>query len=292
MKPRRIKKSESVIMLIMLQVIFVIILFNVIISDSSFVKMKYSSIVFNIIILISTIGIVHGLQNIIKYCKEENQDNITNKYLDNVDELVNLVNDQRVNHYSHMQNILTLLHVKKSSEAENYVKDLLGDYTQEVMHRDIGQADLSAVINAKKVIARENRVRLYVRGKIKNNAFDIRPKDLAKILDSILNNSIEAARCYGENSWANIIVRDDNDNLYFKIINRGKICEDSIGRIYDLGYSTSAALGKGYGLYIVKRIIDGYDGIISINNGNNDTVITEITIPRKKVCSIPSLHVL
>lgn len=286
MKWNKRRKSEQLSLLFILQGMFAILYINMVIKYDSLINIHYSLLLFDIIYIAITLRISGDLKRADSYYKEEAEKKVINSHVESIEELIGIVNNQKTNHHMHMQTISTLLYLNKYDELSNYIKDVANDYTQDIIFRDVGHNVVTSIVNAKKVIAKENGVRFYIRGKISNKDFDINPNELSTVLSNVLNNAIEACKYYGENSWTNIIINDDSSNLYFKIVNRGHVKDEIIDDIYEMGTSTKQSIGKGYGLYIVKQIIDKYSGNIEIANNENNTVAVEITIPRRQECSI------
>lgn len=51
--------------------------------------------------------------------------------------------------------------------------------------------------------------------------------------------------------------------------------------MFKAGYTTKGSEGRGYGLYIVKKLLDKYKGSIFITS-NDNSVITTVHLPIKE----------
>lgn len=98
--------------------------------------------------------------------------------------------------------------------------------------------------------------------------------DLQKIISNIIRNSIDALDGKGL-----LIIKSyySYNNIIINIQNNGpEINKDIIEKIFEEGFSTKENKNgdNGFGLYIVKEIIDKYCGSISVNSDQNLTTFT------------------
>ena len=102
--------------------------------------------------------------------------------------------------------------------------------------------------------------------------------DLQRIISNIIRNSIEALNGKG------ILMIESYYNYNYIIINiknnGPEINEAIIGKIFEEGFSTKENKkgDNGFGLYIVKELIDKYNGNISVKS-NKDLTIFTIKLP-------------
>jgi len=99
------------------------------------------------------------------------------------------------------------------------------------------------------------------------------PKEYAQVLLNILANAKDALSERGvENPRIDITAFADGDNTVVTITdNAGGIPDESIGRIFDLYYTTKESSGgSGIGLYMSKNIIEkNMGGKLSVRNSDN-----------------------
>ncbi|CAK7020355.1 MAG: hypothetical protein PEPC_00843 [Peptostreptococcus russellii] len=108
----------------------------------------------------------------------------------------------------------------------------------------------------------------------------INPSDLNTLLVNILDNSVEALlnTDSSKNKYIRLYVYEDNIAYYVDIKNNSTKIDDS-EIIFKAGYSSSKKEDHGFGLSIVKEILDKYSGSIYVKSDDIITVFTLI-IPK------------
>lgn len=115
-------------------------------------------------------------------------------------------------------------------------------------------------------------VNIIVEEEAELNDLKISEYELHKILSNIVSNAITAM-----NKKGLIIIKTYRifGNLYISIKNNGpKIDENVINRIFDSGFTTKKDNGKkenGFGLAIVKEIVENNNGKINVESNNDYT---------------------
>lgn len=110
---------------------------------------------------------------------------------------------------------------------------------------------------------------------------DISELELYRVIVNIVNNAIKAMKNRG-----NLIVKsyENLENIIIKIENDGEeIPEDVIHKIFEPGFTTKNNNNKnhGYGLSIVKELIENYNGTISVKSSSSKTEFI-IALPIKE----------
>ncbi|MHB8987050.1 MAG: sensor histidine kinase, partial [Eubacteriales bacterium] len=86
---------------------------------------------------------------------------------------------------------------------------------------------------------------------------NIPPWDLCSILGNLLDNAFEAAvQDYVDRRVA-VEIKRENGNYVLYVYNTGpKISENSKQRLFTAGYTTKESEACGYGLYLVKKLVE------------------------------------
>jgi len=113
-----------------------------------------------------------------------------------------------------------------------------------------------------------------------NDNFSIRPNTLHRALLNLVNNSIK----YNSKNKKKIkiIVTDDSQNTYIKVIDNGDgISNSNLSRVTEIFYRENQddKKGMGLGLPIVKRCIGKMSGSLKIESEKNKSTTVTIVIP-------------
>lgn len=101
--------------------------------------------------------------------------------------------------------------------------------------------------------------------------------DLFRILLNIFKNAVEAVDTEGEITIVHRLEKiNDRSFIKIEVIDNGiGISEDNLRKIFEPEFSTKLKKQEsGYGLYIVKEIIEEYGGSIEASSKNNETKFT------------------
>ena len=103
--------------------------------------------------------------------------------------------------------------------------------------------------------------------------------DLSRAMQNIVSNAIQALPAGGgrvEVSW-----RDNGNRIEVVVRDNGKgIPPDSLEKVFDPYYSTKkAAGGMGLGLFITRKVIEGHDGTVRLENNPEGGVTARISLP-------------
>ena len=156
--------------------------------------------------------------------------------------------------------------------------DDLGKSLKSIIDRN-GNVKSSAEVNLKSSVvfsmslkpARECGIHVIVEDRADFTLLEIDEMELYRIVSNIVNNAIKAMDKQGI-----IIAKTYNTDTYLKIRienNGPKIEESILSKIFNSGFTTKSDLDKnhGYGLSIVKELIEKYDGKISVRSTDEST---------------------
>ncbi|MEK4231193.1 sensor histidine kinase [Solibacillus sp. FSL H8-0538] len=196
--------------------------------------------------------------------------------------LITSVSSLRHDFTNHIQVVHGLLQLGEAEQAQQYLSSLSKEVQAiESLKLNIDHPGLSILLQTKKLAAQNHNIDMDVT--ISRNAFDkIKTTDLIKILSNLIDNAIDAAIELPENERKITIDCKTFDTQYvFKITNTGpKIIENE--HVFKKGYSTKKTeQGKlrGQGLFIVKEVVNEYNGTISIDSTNELETTAMVKIP-------------
>ncbi len=277
-----IKKSHIVIITILFQGIF-FSLFNLIIYISKSVEaFKSNTLVLNIAIIVLTFLMVLSIRYIIRYDEQELELHYIKANLKNTEELINLLRIQKHDHINHLQTLQSMAFLSEYDKLSEYLNGIVNNYKYTGKIIRVGHPALTALINVKKELAEKNNINFNVVLKFKINGLEIQSWDLCSLVGNLIDNAIEAAMDCKTDKFIKIIIDRIDSKYLFEITNSGYLSPNLDKKIFQPGFTTKGASeGRGYGLYIVQKILDKYNGKLGIEN-INDTVNFKIYLPIKE----------
>ncbi|WP_186672844.1 GHKL domain-containing protein [Sporosarcina sp. BP05] len=207
-----------------------------------------------------------------------------NTYQAELKTLITSISSIRHDFTNHIQVLHGLLQLGESKQAQQYLSSLSKEVLAiESLKLNIDHPGLSILLQTKKLAAENYHIDMNF--EVSHDAFDkIKTTDLIIILSNLIDNAIDATIALPEaEREIAISCNTDVTKYVFKITNTGpKIIENE--QILKQGYSTKKAeQGKirGQGLFIVKEVVNRYNGKFSIDSINKIETIALVEIPLK-----------
>jgi two-component system CitB family sensor kinase len=179
-----------------------------------------------------------------------------------------------------LHTIAGLIQLEEYNEALQFISDIakVRSDISNILTENIKDASLSALLLSKYSKAEECRVKLKID---ENSTFTKLPQymtqeELVSVIGNLIENSLDEVENDGT-GFIYIKIVENEKFLSIKVQdNGGGIPVEYRKKIYDQGFSTKEGQ-RGYGMYIVKKIIDEFNGTINIDS--DEGVIWDITIP-------------
>ncbi|MGX4599749.1 sensor histidine kinase [Faecalimicrobium sp. JNUCC 81] len=114
-----------------------------------------------------------------------------------------------------------------------------------------------------------NNINVIVEEEYNVSKIDISEYDLQRIISNIISNAVTAM---GENGLIVIKTYKIFGNVYINIKNNGpKINDEIINKIFEPGFTTKKSSENGFGLAIVKELVEKNNGELSVSSNNDFT---------------------
>lgn len=182
---------------------------------------------------------------------------------------------------NHIQVIHGLLKLEENAKALEYLTGLSKEvHSIESMKLDVIHPGLSVLLETKRLSAQNYNIDIEI--DVSPKSFNrIKTIDLIKLLSNVIDNAIEATIELPEQERRmNIACKADDEKYTFMVTNTGPmISELDLENIFASGFSTKKAQkGKvrGQGLFIVKDLVNRYDGEIHVQSSEKETTVTMI----------------
>jgi len=266
----------------LIQSTLLIIIDCTIVSTDSLDALKRSIPAFNIVIFVTTVLMLLSLKKANYFIKKEMELELIKSNMKNTEDLLNLLRAQRHDYLSHIQTIESLVILNEQEELAEYIKGISKEYriTNEMIR--LGNPVLTAIINTKKEIAEKKGILFHVKCKNKVLLHGVNSWELSSIVSNLIENAIEEAATSKDEKWIKITISYVDNNFIFEIENTGAINEKIKESLFEQGVSSKSDIGRGYGLFIVKNIVEKYNGQIECSPKGNRTVRFRVIIPSEE----------
>lgn len=237
------------------------------------------------IVIISEITNFFLAYKLMKEMDKNNELAIVKSEFKNTEALIDLFRKQGHDHINHIQTVNSMLMLDEQEIAINYLQGIAETYRFSGQFLRLGNPTLTAVVNTKKELANQKGIEFIVLKYCRVKLSKIKPWDIASIIGNLLDNSIEYLLIHKElpqKIYFHVENTEDMKGYIFKIRNHYKQDNINLNRFFEQGFSTKANAGRGYGLYIVKELLEGYGGKIEVNT-SEDSIIFTLEVGDKNV---------
>ncbi len=197
--------------------------------------------------------------------------------------LIASVSSLRHDFTNHIQVVHGLLQIGEAQQAQEYLAALDKEVQSiEVIKLGIDPPGLLILLQTKKLAAQNHSIDMDISVSATSFAA-IKTTDLIKILSNLIDNAIDAATELPEaERRIKIYCEADEERYLFKITNTGPAIKGDAS-IFNKGFTTKKAEEgrvRGQGLFIVKEVVEKYEGKVSIYSTGEfeTTAIVEIPI--------------
>lgn len=279
-----------IITTILLETLFIVII-NLIIYYSKDINDSKAFLPFvNITVFVLSGLVVFSIKGLEENTKKAMEFNLLKVHLLQVEELLNTLRVQKHEHSRHIQTIQAMLYLEEVNKAKEYIDGIAESYwqTEEIVY--VGHPALTALLNSKRKVAEANKVDFAFSVKCDVTNINIPPWDLCSLLGNLLDNALEAAFQDNDERRVAIEIKYEDGNYVIYVHNSGsKISAKAKQWLFTAGYTTKDSEARGYGLYLVKRLVDKYGGKIDLISGERTTFIVYLPgggrgIDDKSVC--------
>ncbi|MGE4284823.1 MAG: sensor histidine kinase [Clostridia bacterium] len=275
-------KNIIIILTILLQAILIIFINQYITITQNIEDIKKFLSAANMLIVFLTGCALYSLKVLGEDIKKQIEQNILKSHLQQVESLIKTLHSQKHEYTRHIQTIQAMLYLGEFDNAKTYMNGVVQDYrhTGSMIHTD--NPALTALLNSKSEVAANKNIVFDFAIKCDLSKLNIPPWDLTSILGNLMDNAFEAVLEVRNNRRVGLEIKFEEGQYIIYVYNNGtKLADTHITNIFEAGFSTKDSEARGYGLYIVKKLVDKYQGKIKVVNDERTAFI--VYLPCREV---------
>jgi sensor histidine kinase regulating citrate/malate metabolism len=198
----------------------------------------------------------------------------------NVENMEKLVKILRKTHHdigNHLNKIFAIAQTEQKDTLDrikDYISTLTDNIKSSFKSYNTGNSYLDGLLAVKNNEAKEKGIQLEVDFDAKLDILPISDQALISIVSNIVDNAFDAMEnqvC--DQKFISISGYIESSKYILSICNNGSvIAEQSLSKIFELGYSTKGNVSayNGYGLYIAKQYVEENNGEIFVSSSDSD----------------------
>ena len=209
-----------------------------------------------------------------KYKVEENQ-------IKNMEEIISIIRQEKHDFANHINVIQGLCMLNKPNTVEiikNYVLKISDTVHSSFKYLDTGNDYIDGLLSIKNNYAMKNNIDFEVMIDEPFDLIKIRQDELISIISNLVDNAFEAfqSKSYTDKEIAVSTFREHEDFCIEVADNGDVISENMRKKIFDRGVSTktSKKSDHGFGLYIIKQLVEKNNGSICVESSPEITKFT------------------
>ncbi len=201
------------------------------------------------------------------------------EYVNNMETVVSVIRREKHDFANHLNTILAMCLIRKPDTYDKmhaYILKLGENVQKSYRFFDTGNDYVDGLLAVKSNYAFENDIHMEVDVEAPIRRAEVRDNDLTSIIGNIVDNAFEAIM--GQADWKGAVVSFctyiEDDRFFISIADNGPgIPKDSLNKVFQNGFSTKTKKKEdhGFGLYIVKKMVDRNKGKITINSTEDET---------------------
>lgn len=259
------KSSLLVISTILLETLFIAIFNQELLISNDLQSIKsYLPFANAAAVILATLALF-SIREIERKARQETEVQVLKSNLDQVESLLNSLQVQKHEHTRHIQTIQAMLYLGETDKATEYIEGISEEYWHAVNIVQVGHPAVTALLNSKKQVAQTRGVDFDFSVKCNLAGMRIRPWDFCSILGNLVDNALEAVVAERGNKEVTVEIKLENEFFVIYVFNTGpRITYFERKNLFKPGYTTKRSEGRGYGLYLVKKLVDSYGGTIKV----------------------------
>lgn len=206
------------------------------------------------------------------YKVQENQ-------IKNMKEIISIIRQEKHDFANHINVIWGLCLLNKANTVErirNYVVGISDNMHSSFKYLNTGNDYLDGLLSIKNNYAIKNNINFEVNIDEPFSSIKIKENELISIISNLVDNAFESFQVKSnmENKQISISTFIENKKFCVEVANNGDMIPENIQeKVFEKGFSTKTKKSSdhGFGLYIIKQLIEQNRGCISLESTHEET---------------------
>jgi two-component system sensor histidine kinase AgrC len=268
------KSSLFVILTILMETLFIAVFNQKLLISNDLQSLKSYLPFANVVAVVLAVLALFSIKEMEGKTRRETEMQVLKSNLAQVEDLLNSLQLQKHEHTRHIQTLQAMLYLGEIEKATEYIEGISESYWHEVDIVQVGHPAVTALLNSKKQVAQSRGVEFDFSVKCNLAGMRISAWDFCSILGNLVDNALEAVITEPDNKVVTVEIKAEEDFFVIYVYNTGpRMTKLQKNNLFKPGYTTKKSDGRGYGLYVVKKLVDSYGGTIEVISDRRTTFI-------------------
>lgn len=263
-----LKASNSVVIAILMQTMLMVLINQMIYMSDSIEHVRNFLPVINILAIILAAIVLKSINEVGKTIKKDIEVQAMQDNLKQMEGLMQAFQSEKHEYNRHLQTIQAMIHLEEIESVIEYMDGLSekNTYSGDIVY--LSNPIITVLLNTKSKVAQSKGIKFDFAIKCDINDMSISPWDLSSVLGNLLDNAFEAVLTNEKGQrQVGLEIRYEQDEYVIYVYNNGPgISARNIQKIFNPGFTTKGSQGRGYGLFLIKNIINQYGGRIEVSS--------------------------
>ncbi|MEQ8201013.1 MAG: ATP-binding protein [Syntrophomonadaceae bacterium] len=271
------KKDVLLILIILSQTLVSIVIISVIQATDDISTVKEWLPYWEALIVALALLSIAAIANIYSNARESIKTSLMREHLRHNEMLLSILQSEKHEYRRHLQALQSLIYLDRTQEAQQYIDGIAENYWNKFDNVYIEHPELNSLVNSKFNLAKSQGIEFSLNSTCDFSLLKIEPWDLCSIIGNLLDNAIESALQDKRQPSVELEFEFQNKDFIICVRNNGAtINGEDRDRIFEAGFTSKESVGRGYGLYIVRKLVKRYGGEIEVISDKRTAIIVKI----------------
>lgn len=225
---------------------------------------------------------IAAISTLYRNARESVKTSLMKEHLRQNESLMSTLHEEKHEYRRHIQALQSLIYLNRTQEAKQYIDGIAEDYWNKYDNVYIEHPELNSLVNSKFNLAKSQGIAFSISSTCDFSLLKVEPWDLCSIIGNLLDNAIESALQDKRQPTVELDLECQNRDFIVCVRNNGlTINDEDRDRIFEAGFTSKESVGRGYGLFIVRKLVLQYGGEIQVLSDKQTTIIVKIPIGEK-----------